>query len=88
MSNRDQEALGGRSRGAAHSQTCLTSFNVFSIKGFSIPLFQLGLHVGDPAVVEVDEEEAEGGGGQEPLPGKIAHQAQSFVTRQAEMMLV
>ena len=37
---------------------------------------------------KVDEEEAEGGGGQEPLPGKIAHQAQSFVTRQAEMMLV
>ena len=61
---------------------------MFSKKVFAIPLFQLGLHVGDPAVVEVDEEEAEGGGGQEPLPGKIAHQAQSFVTRQAEMMLV
>ena len=88
MSNRDQEALGGRSRGAARTQTCLTSFNVFSKKVFAIPLFQLGLHVGDPAVVEVDEEEAAGGGGQEPLPGKIAHQAQSFVTRQAEMMLV
>ena len=60
---------------------------MFSKKVFSIPLFQLGLHVGDPAIVEVYEEEAAGGGGQEPLPGKIAHQAQSFVTRQAEMML-
>ena len=61
---------------------------MFPKKVFAIPLFQLGLHVGDPAVVEVNEEEAAGGGGQEPLPGKIAHQAQSFVTRQAEMMLV
>ena len=61
---------------------------MFSKEVFSVPLFQLGLHVGDPAVVEVNEEEAEGGGGQEPLPGKIAHQAQSFVTRQAEMMLL
>ena len=61
---------------------------MFSKKVFSIPLFQPGLHVGDPAVVKVDEEEAAGGGGQEPLPGKIAHQSQSFVTRQAEMMLV
>ena len=48
---------------------------MFSKKVFAIPLFQLGLHVGDPAVVEVYEEEAAGGGGQEPLPGKIAHQA-------------
>ena len=68
-------ALGGRSRGAARSQTYLTSYNMFSKKVFSIPLFQLGLHVGNPAVVEVDKEEATGGGGQEPLPGKIAHQA-------------
>ena len=81
-------ALGGRSRGAARSQTYLTSFNVFSKEVFSVPLFQPGLHVGDPAIVKVDKEEAEGGGGQEPLPGKIAHQAQSFVTRQAEMMLL
>ena len=81
-------ALGGRSTGAARTQTYLTSYNMFSKKVFAIPLFQPGLHVGDPAIVEVDEEEAEGGGGQEPLPGKIAHQAQSFVTRQAEMMLV
>ena len=88
MSNRDQEALGGKSMGAARSQTYLTSYSMFSKKVFAIPLLQLGLHVGDPAVVEVNEEEAAGGGGQEPLPGKIAHQAQSFVTRQAEMMLV
>ena len=81
-------ALGGRSRGAARSQTYLTSFIVFSKKVFSSPLFQPGLHVGDPAVVKVYKEEAAGGGGQEPLPGKIAHQAQSFVTRQAEMMLL
>ena len=81
-------ALGGRSRGAARSQTYLTSYSMFSKKVFSIPLFQPGLHVGDPAVVKVYKEEATGGGGQEPLPGKIAHQAQSFVTRQAEMMLL
>ena len=75
VSNRDQVALGGRSRGAARSQTYLTSYNMFSKKVFAIPLFQLGLHVGDPAVVKVYKEEATGGGGQEPLPGKIAHQA-------------